>query len=81
MRIWLRVMGVICLLTAVLPVGAGLLPEEPRHLGGDNYGFADGSVKWLPRTKLPDGTWAKEPDADWVIWEPVLKDGEEGAGR
>jgi len=61
--------------------GPELLPDFPRHLGGDNYGFADGSVKWLPRTKLPDGTWAKEPDADWVIWEPVLKDGEEGAGR
>ncbi len=48
--------------------GPELLPDEPRHLGGDNYGFADASGKWLPRKKLPDGIWAKEPDAD-VIWE------------
>ena len=60
--------------------GREILPSKPRHLGGDNYGFADGSVKWLARKKLPDGTWAKAPDADWVIWEPALKEGEEGAG-
>ncbi len=51
-----------------------LLPDRPRHFGGDNYGFADGSVKWLRRKKLPDGSWAKEPDAHWVIWEPVLRE-------
>lgn len=56
--------------------GPELLPEDPRHLGGDNYGFADGHVQWLPRKKNPDGTWAKEPAADWVIWEPVVKEGE-----
>ncbi len=53
--------------------GPGLLPDEPRHFGGDNYGFADGHVQWIRRKKLPDGSWAKEPDADWVIWKPVLK--------
>ncbi len=54
--------------------GPELLPDVPRHFGGDNYGFADGSARFLvPRKKLPDGTWAKEPDADWVIWKPVLK--------
>jgi len=50
--------------------GAELLVKEPRHLGGDNWGFADGHVQWLPRRKLPDGSWAKEPDADWVRWKP-----------
>jgi len=59
--------------------GPELLPDEPRHMGGDNYGFADGTVKWLARKKLPDGTRAKAPDADWLIWEPVLKDADEGA--
>ncbi len=53
--------------------GPGILPSKPRHGGGDNYGFADSSVRWLPRRKLSDGSWAKEPDADWVIWKPVLK--------
>ena len=56
--------------------GPELLPDEPRHLGGDNYGFADGHVEWLSRKKLPDGTWAKEPEADWVIWERVLREDE-----
>ncbi len=50
--------------------GPELLPDTPRHLGGDNYGFADGHVQWLPRKKLPDGSWAKGPDADWVRWKP-----------
>lgn len=48
--------------------GPELLPDEPRHFGGDNYGFADGSARWIRRKRLPDGTWAKAPDAD-VIWE------------
>jgi len=56
--------------------GAELLPDEPRHKRGDNYIFADGRVDWVPRKKLPDGTWAKEPGPDGVIWEPVLKDSE-----
>jgi hypothetical protein len=51
--------------------GRELLPDEPRHLGGDHYGFADGFARWLKRKQLPDGTWAKEPEAD-VIWEPVV---------
>jgi prepilin-type processing-associated H-X9-DG protein len=53
--------------------GPELLPAEPRHLGGDNYAFADGHVIWLPRKKLPDGSWAKEPDANYgepVKWKP-----------
>ena len=56
--------------------GPELLPEVPRHLGGDLYGFADGHVQWLPRRKNPDGTWAKEPEADWVIWEPMVEESE-----
>jgi prepilin-type processing-associated H-X9-DG protein len=60
--------------------GPGLLPAQPRHLGGDNYGFADGHVQWLARKRLGedehgDPIWAKEPVRD-VIWEPVLKESE-----
>jgi len=50
------------------------LPDTPTHVGGDNYGFADGHHRWLPRRKLgPRGSatvWAKGTDADWVQWEP-----------
>jgi len=58
--------------------GAELLPDEPRHKGGDNYIFGDGHFEWVPRKKLPDGTWVKEPHPryDWVTWEPVLKESE-----
>jgi len=61
--------------------GADLLPDRPRHLSSDTYGFADGHGAYCPRKKLPDGSWAKEPDADWVIPEPLLKEDEGGAGR
>jgi len=50
--------------------GPELLPDEPRHSGGDNYGFADGDAQWIKRKKRPDGSWAKEPEADWVRWKP-----------
>jgi prepilin-type processing-associated H-X9-DG protein len=51
--------------------GPELLPDIPRHHGGDNYAFADGHVQWLPRRKNPDGTWAKQPDAavTWAVGE------------
>jgi len=49
--------------------GPELLLGEPRHFGGENYGFADGHVQWIKRRKNPDGTWAKQPEADWVIWQ------------
>ena len=50
--------------------GQQLLPDNPSHVKGDYYGFANGRHRWLPRRKLADGAWAKEPDADWVRWEP-----------
>jgi len=54
--------------------GPELLPNAPRHFRiSDYYVFADGQIKCLLRKKLPDGSWAKEPDADWLIWKPVLK--------
>lgn len=28
--------------------GRAQLPQEPRHTGGNNFGLADGHVKWLP---------------------------------
>ena len=50
------------------------LPDAPTHVGGDNYGFADGHHRWLPRRKLgargSATVWAKGTDADWVQWEP-----------
>ncbi len=41
--------------------GGALLPAEPRHLGGDNFGFADGHVQWLGREKVMEG----EPGMRW----------------
>jgi len=59
--------------------GSELLPDRPRHLGADYYVFADGHVQWMPRKKRAldehdRPIYAKESDADWVIWEPVPKD-------
>jgi hypothetical protein len=62
-------------------------PHEHRAREGsidvDLYGFADGRVEQLRRRNasgfLGDSTWVKQPDdADWVVWEPVLKEPEEG---
>ena len=51
--------------------GSELLPNKPRHVGGDRYAFVDGSTAWVPRRKLPDGTWAKEPKEGYqVTWKP-----------
>ena len=58
--------------------GPELLPNEPRHRLGDYYVVASGSVRYIGRKRLPDGTWSKEPEADWVIWEPVLKGSDVG---
>ena len=30
-----------------------ILPSEPRHLGGDNYGFLDGHAQWVSRGADP----------------------------
>jgi len=61
------------------PVGGReTLPDEPRHLGRDTYGFVDGHARYVPRKRLPDGTWAKEPAREGVIWEPVLKGSDVG---
>jgi hypothetical protein len=46
--------------------GAELLPEEPRHLGGDNYGFADGHAAWWNRERVLSA------DPSELRWEPVL---------
>jgi prepilin-type processing-associated H-X9-DG protein len=45
--------------------GLELLPREPRHIGGDNYGFADGHAKWVSRrSALSEAR---------LQWQPVLK--------
>jgi len=54
--------------------GPELLPDEPRHLGGDNYGFADGHASWLKRKSAGENrrgerVWLKEPE-EAVSWKP-----------
>ena len=54
--------------------GPELLPAEPRHEGGDHYGFADGGAGWVKRRGLGrddvgDLVWTKEPGSDEVRWE------------
>lgn len=44
--------------------GRELLPKEPRHFGGDNYGFADGHAKWDSRKTVLSGS---DP---YMQWEP-----------
>ncbi len=40
--------------------GPESLVGKPRHLGGDNWGFADGHARWFPRTS----------DNPIIQWEP-----------
>jgi prepilin-type processing-associated H-X9-DG protein len=56
--------------------GLELVADQPRHRGSDNYGFADGHAQQIRRKQNPDGTWAKEPEADWVIWEVAAREPE-----
>jgi hypothetical protein len=56
--------------------GPGMLPRVPRHFwagGGRGENYATAQLDWrgvrtLPRKQNPDGTWAKEPEAE-VRWE------------
>ena len=61
--------------------GPELLPDRPRHAGGDNYVFSDGRVSWRSRRHFSDaqgGTvWAKReygyyPDEVWQ-WELAMQ--------
>ncbi|MFB3881045.1 MAG: hypothetical protein ACE149_07260 [Armatimonadota bacterium] len=50
------------------------LPAVPRHLGGDNYGFADGHASWAKRKawgedKRGNPIWLKEPEQP-LWWQP-----------
>lgn len=56
--------------------GSEVLPDAPRHVGRDTYGFVDGHAAYIPRKKLPDGSWAKAPLKTGVIWEPVVRESE-----
>jgi len=38
--------------------GQGLLVKDPRHLRGDNYGFADGHAAWVSRATIKEGAGA-----------------------
>jgi len=58
--------------------GPALLPEKPRHMGGDEYAFASGSVGHVPRQRVKDAEgnwgWAKETEPGHPVhWEPVVK--------
>jgi hypothetical protein len=64
--------------------GPELLPDEPRHAGGDNWAFADGRAFWRSRKRVADsqGTWLwtrQEDTPDYRRWQPVLR--ETGKGR
>jgi hypothetical protein len=57
--------------------GPELLPDEPRHMSGDIYAFADGSVRWLHRKEIGtdeagETIWAKRPDEEHISWELTL---------
>jgi prepilin-type processing-associated H-X9-DG protein len=39
--------------------GPERLVKEPRHRGGDNWGFADGHVAWVSRKEMAKGAGAK----------------------
>ncbi len=43
--------------------GPELLPAEPRHFGGDSYGFAGGDSFWTTRSRASD-----------LQWQPILKE-------
>ena len=55
--------------------GPELLPDAPRHYGGDNYGFPDGHAAWIGRApadlEMPrrQWVWLKETQKP-VTWEP-----------
>ena len=40
--------------------GRELLPAQPRHLDGDNYGFLDGHAKWFEREGADKLRWKLE---------------------
>jgi len=55
--------------------GKELLPDFPRHLGGDNYGFPDGHGAWYARKKPGGGVrwdtkWPREPNDASLQWRP-----------
>ncbi len=58
--------------------GKELLPDFPRHGGGDNYGFPDGHAAWFARKKPQgevrwDTEWPREPDSTILRWGPKRK--------
>ncbi len=62
--------------------GPELLPVPPRHASSRGWGYdwyivADGFVRRMSRSQLPDGSWEKERHEDSAIWEPVIKDDSE----
>ncbi len=55
--------------------GKELLPDFPRHLGGDNYGFPDGHGTWYARKRPRGGVrwdtkWPREPNDASLQWGP-----------
>jgi len=55
--------------------GSDILPNAPRHLGGDNGSFADGHARWLSRATVIPGEmrsgWLKAYRRDdHIRWKP-----------
>jgi prepilin-type processing-associated H-X9-DG protein len=44
--------------------GEEALPAEPRHAGGDNYGFADGHCRWVRRGVESGFQWIPEVEEE-----------------
>jgi len=77
--------------------GPELLPDEPRHLGGENYlvlaspwvrshrpGGPRTIPEWYHRAGADMPRWRRERDVreySELRWQPVLKDAEEGASQ
>ena len=51
--------------------GPELLPAEARHLGGENYGFADGHVAWMDRSRTRPGEEGTESGVRWEVALPT----------
>jgi hypothetical protein len=57
---------------------AELLPEKPRHFGGDNYAFVDGHTNWSLRRHVgeyPQWLWTKESSDEALRWQLVVRNG------
>jgi hypothetical protein len=62
-----------CLLPRCLTGRRAVWESGSEGSGHGSRNASRGAAKWVEPKPLPDGTWAKEPDAD-VIWEPGVEE-------